>query len=191
MTVLDLNWINHVQGCSTCLIVVCSAAAAAKSLQSCLTLCDPPPHRRQPTRLPHPWILQARTLEWVAISFSNAWKWKVKGKSLSCAAYQAPPSKEFSRQEYWSGVPPPSPVVWSTCSNSPPCSNTPNILCVWPDPRSCNIILLCSGLLHTNIQELPSPLRLNRCGHTPHLCKRTLFWGDNSYFSLMHTCFVF
>ena len=57
------------------------AAAAAKSLQSCLTLVQP--HRQQPTRLPHPWILQARTLEWVAISFYNAWKWKVKVKSLS------------------------------------------------------------------------------------------------------------
>ena len=65
-----------------------------------------------------PGILQARTLEWVAISFSNAWKWKVKGKSLShvrllampwTAAYQAPPSMGFSRQEYWSGVPLPSP----------------------------------------------------------------------------------
>ena len=77
------------------------------------------PHRRWPTRLPRPWgILQARTLEWVAISFSNAWKWKVKVKSLShvrlletpwTAAYQAPPSMGFSRQEYWSGVPLPSP----------------------------------------------------------------------------------
>ena len=75
-------------------------------------------HRRQPTRLPVPGILQARTLEWVAISFSNAWKWKVKGKSLSrvqllatpwTAAYQVPPSMGFSRQEYWSGVPLPSP----------------------------------------------------------------------------------
>ena len=63
-------------------------------------------------------ILQARTLEWVAISFSNAWKWKVKVKSLSharvlatpwTAAYQAPPSLGFSSQEYWSGVPLPSP----------------------------------------------------------------------------------
>ena len=63
-------------------------------------------------------ILQARTLEWVAISFSNAWKWKVKVKSLSrvwplatpwTAAYQAPPSMGFSRQQYWSGVPLPSP----------------------------------------------------------------------------------
>ena len=67
------------------------------------------PHKRQPTRLPVPGILQARTLEWVAISFSNAWKWKVKVKSLSrvrlLAAYQAPPSMGFSRQKYWSGVP--------------------------------------------------------------------------------------
>jgi len=61
---------------------------------------------------PVPGILQARTLEWVAISFSNAWKWKLKVKSLSLvrlletpwtAAYQAPPSMEFSRQEYWVG----------------------------------------------------------------------------------------
>ena len=76
------------------------------------------PHRWQPTRLPVPGVLQARTLEWVAISFSNAWKWKVKVKSLSrvrflatpwTTAYQAPPSVGFSRQEYWSGVPLPSP----------------------------------------------------------------------------------
>ena len=75
------------------------------------------PHRWQPTRLPHPWVLQARTLEWVAISFSSAWKWKVKVKSLSrvrpsatpwSIAYQAPLSMGFSRQEYWSGVPLPS-----------------------------------------------------------------------------------
>ena len=75
------------------------------------------PHRWQPTRLPHSGILQARTLEWVAISFSK-WRWKVKVKSLSSfwllvtpwtAAYQALPSMGFSRQEYWSGVPLPSP----------------------------------------------------------------------------------
>ena len=89
-----------------------AAAAAAKSLQSCPTLCDP--IDRSPPGFPVPGILQARTLEWVAISFSNAWKWKVKVKSLSCvrllaapwtAAYQALPSMGFSRQEYWSGVP--------------------------------------------------------------------------------------
>ena len=90
-------------------------AAAAKLLQSCPTLCDP--IKGSPPGSPIPGILQARTLEWVAISFSNAWKWKVKVKSLSSirllatpwtAAYQAPPSMEFSRQEYWSGVPLPS-----------------------------------------------------------------------------------
>ena len=92
-----------------------NAAAAAKSLQSCPTLCDP--IDGSPPGSPVPGILQARTLEWVAISFSNAWKWKVKVKLLSCvrllvtpwtAAYQAPPSMGFSRQEYWSGVPLPS-----------------------------------------------------------------------------------
>ena len=88
----------------------------AKSLQLCLTLCDP--IDSSPPGFPVPGILQARTLEWVAISFSNAWKWKEKVKSLSrvwllatprTAAYQAPPSMGFSRQEYWSGVPLPSP----------------------------------------------------------------------------------
>ena len=71
-----------------------------------------------PPGSPIPGILQARTLEWVAISFSNAWKWKVKVKSLNrvrllatprTAAHQAPLSLGFSRQEYWSGVPLPSP----------------------------------------------------------------------------------
>ena len=93
-----------------------AAAAAAKSLQLCPTLWDP--IDGSPRGSPFPGILQARTLEWVAISFSNAWKWKVKVRSLSrvqlfstpwTAAYQAPPSMGFSRQEYWSGVPLPSP----------------------------------------------------------------------------------
>ena len=93
-------------------------AAAAKSLQSCPTLCDP--IDGNPPGSPVPGILQARTLEWVAISFSNAWKWKVKVKSLSrvqlsatpsTAAFQAPPAMGFSRQEYWSGVPLPSPII--------------------------------------------------------------------------------
>ena len=91
------------------------AAAAAKSLQSCLTLCNPIDLPGSPI----PGILQARTLEWVAISFSNAWKWKVKVNSLIrvqllatpwTAAHQTPPSMGFSRQEYWSGVPLPSPL---------------------------------------------------------------------------------
>ena len=84
---------------------------AAKSFQSCPTLCD------LIDGSPIPGILQARTLEWVAISFSNAWQWKVKVKLFSrvrpsatpwTAAYQAPPSMGFSRQEYWSGVPLPN-----------------------------------------------------------------------------------
>ena len=92
----------------------------AKSLQSCPTLCDP--IDSSPSVSPVPGILQARTLEWVTISFSNAWKWKVKVKSLSrvqllvtpwTAAYQAPPSMAFSRQEYWSGVPLPSPILYT------------------------------------------------------------------------------
>ena len=113
-----------------------SLAAAAKLLQSCPTLCDP--KDGSPPGSPVPGILQARTLEWVAISFSNAWKWKEKVKSFSyvrllatpwTAAYQAPLSLGFSRQEYWSGVPllspfqSPSPhqifylfpVSWSSC----------------------------------------------------------------------------
>ena len=146
-------------------MLTASAAAAAKSPESCTTLCSPidgsPPgspvpgelsrkntgvgchfllqcmkgkSEREVTQLcptlpdpidgsppgsPVPGILQARTLEWVAISFSNAWKWKVKVKSFShvqlfatpwTAAYQTPPSMGFSGQEYWSGVPLPSPL---------------------------------------------------------------------------------
>ena len=91
-------------------------AAAAKSLQSSPTLCNPTDG--SPSGFSVPGILQAITLEWVTISFSNAWKWKLKVKLLSCvqlfatpwtAAYQAPPFIGFSRQEYWSGVPVPSP----------------------------------------------------------------------------------
>ena len=92
-------------------------AAAAKSLQSCPTLCDP--IDGSPPGSTVPGILQARTLEWVAICFSNAWKWKVNVTSLSrvwliatpwTTAYQAPPSIGFSRHKYWSGVPLPSPL---------------------------------------------------------------------------------
>ena len=92
--------------------VAAAAAAAAKSLQSYPTLCDPTDSSSSGS--PDPGVLQARTLEWVAISFSNAWKWKGKVKSLSCvwllatpwtAAHQAPLSVGFSRQEHRSGVP--------------------------------------------------------------------------------------
>ena len=102
--------------------IECCQAAAAKSLQSCPILCDPidgsPPGSTIPGNS------QARTLGWVFISFSNAWKWKVKVKSLSrvqllatpwTAAHQAPPPMGFSRQQYWSGVPSPSPCHnWAT-----------------------------------------------------------------------------
>ena len=109
----DLNpWI-----CSSPLLYN-HAAAAAKSLQLRPTLHNP--IDGSPPGSPVPGILQARTLEWVAISFSNAWKWKGKVKSLSCVwllatprtvAHQALPSMGFSRQEYWSGVPLPSPCI--------------------------------------------------------------------------------
>ena len=104
-----------------CIYTAAAAATAAKLLQSCPTLCDP--IDGSPRGSPVPGILQARTLEWVAISFSNAWKWKMKVKSLSrvrllatpwTVAYQAPPSMGFSRQEYWSGVPLPSPIILNT-----------------------------------------------------------------------------
>ena len=90
-----------------------SAAAAAKSLQSCLTLRDP--IDSSPPGSSIPGILQARTLVWVAISSSNAWKWKVKVKSLSCvqllvtpwtAAHQAPASMGIfqARGLEWSAI---------------------------------------------------------------------------------------
>ena len=113
------------------ILVVSAATAAAKSLQSCPTLCDPMDYSLPGS--PVPGILQARTLEWVAISFSNAWKWTVKVKSLSCvrlfstpwaATHQAPPSIGFSRQQYWSGVPLPSPCVYMNAN----IANTLNIV---------------------------------------------------------------
>ena len=125
-TFIKINFIELIQ----CIIIsivdlsihcFAAAAAAAKLLESCRTLCDP--IDGSPPGSPVPVILQARTLEWVAISLSNAWKWKVKVKSLShvrlfatpwTATYQTPPSIGFSKQEYWSGVPSPSPRSFST-----------------------------------------------------------------------------
>ena len=118
-----------------------SAAAAAKSLQSCTTQCDS--IDGSPPGSPLPGILQARTLEWVAISFSNAWKWKVKVKSLGrvrlfptpwTAAHQAPPPMGFSRQEYWSGVPLPSPTWLSAAAAAKSLQSCPT-LC---DPLDCS-----------------------------------------------------
>ena len=110
-SLLHCRWILHQVSSQLSPVL----AAAAKLLQSCPTLCDP--IDGSPPGSAVPGIFQARILEWVAISFSNAWRWKVKVKSLSpvrlwatpwTAAYQAPPSMGFSRQEYWSGVPLPS-----------------------------------------------------------------------------------
>ena len=106
------NWFKKKETCKH------AAAAAAKSLQSCPTLCNP--IDGSPPGSSVPGILQARTLEWVAMSFSKAWKWRVKVKLLSrvrllatpwTAAYQAPLPMGFSRQEQWSGSPLPSPPV--------------------------------------------------------------------------------
>ena len=105
-----MYWVRYLEPNVIINVIV---AAAAKSLQSCPTLWDP--IDGSPPGSPSPGILQARTLEWVAISFSNAWKWKVKVKSRVwllatpwTVAYQAPPSMGFSRQKYWGGVPLPS-----------------------------------------------------------------------------------
>ena len=118
---IALTWQTFVGKVMSLLFNMLSAATAAKSLQSCPTLSDPIDGSPPGSRIPG--ILQARTLEcstleWVAISFSNAWKWKMKVKSLNhvwllaipwTVAYQAPPSMGLPRQEYWSGVPLPSP----------------------------------------------------------------------------------
>ena len=124
--------------------------AAAKSPQSCPTLCDP--IDGSPPGSPVPGIFQARTLEWVAISFSNAWKWKVKLQLLSrvrllatpwTTAYQAPPSMGFSRQEYWSGVPFPSPLC-------------PLIPSKHIHPSTCHVVLeLSLSYLLTLLIEAP------------------------------------
>ena len=119
-SVPERKWTGEDNACKI-VFLIAVAATAAKSLQSCPTLCDP--IDVSPPGSPIPGILQARTLEWVAISFSIAWKWKVKVKLLSrvwplanpwTAAYQAPLSMGFSRQEYWSGL----PLLISTYSQS-------------------------------------------------------------------------
>ena len=135
---------------------------------SCPTLCDP--IDVSPPGSPAPGILQARTLEWVAISFSNAWKWKVKGKSLSrvwlfttpwTAAYQAPPSMGFSRRECWSGVPLPSPISHANqknCSFKPTESDS-----MERGPRICPH-LACSQMIlkHTTEFSPASSLTFRR-----------------------------
>ena len=144
----------------------------AKSLQSCPTLCDP--IDGSPPGFPVPGILQARTLEWVAISFSNAGKWKEKVKSLSrvrllvtpwTAAYQAFPSMGFSRQEYWSGVPLPSPTHKINKVNI--C----NILCIFCNLGCCRKWLMNKG----------------RAMEIKITCNTHGSWTDNTYIQWLNT----
>ena len=140
-----------------------AAAAAAKSLQSCPILWDP--IDGSPPGSPVPGILQARTLEWVAISFSNAGKWRVKGKSLShvrlfatpwTAAHPASPSMRFSRQECWSGVPVPSPsLLPSSCL----------YLC-WIQRLSMWVCYSACSTLCSSVVYLPSPMSLSKTSLT-------------------------
>ena len=165
-----------------------AAAAAAKLLQSCPTRCYP--IDGSPLGSSVPGILQVRILEWVAISFSNARKWKVKVKSLSrvrlfatpwTAAYQAPPSMGFSRQEYWSGVPLPSPQ-----KNGDPVKNLPgSISCVFPSFVFFSVCLkkisavvlwpLNQGYLFYQILSYKGGWRLNRKGWFQS-SQRMCFW---------------
>ena len=162
------------------------SVAAAKSLQSCPTLCNP--RDDSPSGSSVPGILQARTLEWVAISFSNAWKWKVKVKSLSgvwllatpwTAAYQAPLSMGFSRQEYWSGVPLPSPWFSVTHIYFPmlPQRHSPWIShTLTPSPQILLFRSTTSNLLPTGIHRLLGiPLRSYQGNHRRANCSGPLF----------------
>ena len=165
------------------------------------TLCDP--WDGSPPGSPFPGILQARTLEWVAISFSNAWKWKVKMKSLShvwlwvtpwTAAYQAFPSMGFSRQEYWRGVPLPSPPDKTSApqfyeSRSQPGGQSSHEssrllafilqanetrdqgeegLLVWQLPRCHMLILLAKHSGRADAKEGPTPLHRQQTRGTVH-----------------------
>ena len=141
--------------------------AAAKSLQSCPTLCNPIDGSLPGSAVPG--VLQARTLEWVAISFSNAWEWKVKVKSLSrvrlfaipwTAAYQAPPSMGFSKQGYWSEVPLPSPHLILTLSKRVP-HFTLSLLLFFTFPHST---------ITPSLNILALPIRIHFPPFHPALC---------------------
>ena len=156
---------------------MCSRPAAAKLLQSCPTLCDP--IDGSPPGSPIPGILQARTLEWVAISFSSAWKGKGKVKLLShvrlfmtpwTAAYQTPPSMGFSKQEYWSGVLFKTSVQFNSVAQScptlrphesqharPPCpSLTPGVY-----SNSCPLSQWCHPTISSSVIHFSSRLNLS------------------------------
>ena len=142
-------------GVSNFLWEISAAAAAAKSHQSCPTLCNP--IDGSPPGSSVLGIVQARILEWVAISFSNAWKWKVKVKSLSrvrlfatpwTIAHQAPLSMGFSRQEYWSGLPLPFLSFPFYCF--------PLFLCIDRWGSLSYLSLLFFGTLHSNGNIFPN-----------------------------------
>ena len=139
--------------------------------QLCPTLCNP--IDGSPPGSSVPGILQARTLEWVALSFSNAWKWKVKVKLLTrvqllatpwTLAYEAPPSIGFPRQEYWSGVPLPSPVVAWDIFNCIMWTLGCDVwdLLPWPgmEPRFPSSALGVQSFSHWTTREVPYPLLL-------------------------------
>ena len=164
----------------------------AKSLQSCPTLCNPIDGSSPGS--PVPGILQARTLEWVAISFSNAWKLKVKVKSLSrvrllatpwTAAYQAPPPMGFSRQEYWSGVPSPFLVQCNVCLLS-------HFSCVrlfatlWTVPHQALLSMGFSRQEHWSGLPCPPPGTLPDLGIEPLSPAALALQADSS--PLSHQC---
>ena len=136
-----------------------------------------------PPGSPVPGILQARTLEWVAISFSNAWKWKVKVKSLSrvrllatpwTVAYQAPPSMGFPRQEYWSGVPLPSPIKKAEHQRIDAFE-----LCCWRrllrvlwTARRTNLSILKEIIPECSLEGLL--LKMQRCQYFGHVMQRAI-----------------
>ena len=162
------RWTFVCKGC--CLLFWICCLLLLPWLQSCPTLWDP--IDGSPPGSPVPGILQARTLEWAAISFSNAWKWKVKVKSLSrvwllvtpwTAGPQAPPSLGFSRQEYWSGLPLPSPNMLSR-------------LVITFLPRSKRLLISWLQSPSAVILE-PPPKKVWHCFH----CLPIYFpWGDGT-----------
>ena len=159
-------FILQIQGCAT-------TTTTTKSLQLCPTLCDPIDSSLPGS--PVPGVLQARTLEWVAISFSNAWKGKVKVKSLSrvrplvtpwTAAYQAPPSMGFSRQEYWSGLPFPGKIQGRSTGNHESGFGVWQI-CVW---FLALLFKSCVFLRYylTSLSLFPHLLKWEKWYHLPH-----------------------
>jgi len=169
-----------------------AAVAAVKSLQSYPTLCDP--IDSSPPGSAVPGILQARTLEWVAISFSIAWKWKVKVKSLSGdwlvvtpwnAAHQAPPSMGFSRQEYWSGLPLPSPSTWLETLKASE-NFSPNLLCACVHAQSLQSCPPLSDPMESERPLCPWDSPGKNTGVGCHLLLQGIFLTQGSNLGLLH-----